>query len=234
MLRHLKILCGLILLAAAVEQASAFTIWGPLESFQTAALCYGTRYWYNPGFTVGTQPIAPGGVVYTEQGGPKIIWQGSRLNVPIITYAYDFNFLKYFGTDGVKAVDAAFAVLNKLPAASHASADLTEFIQQGNQQINYTARALEMLDLKSTVLQLMIEHMGLLGETHVFDIVGPTIGTCGSRGYQVAVRNYDPVTWNPSTYVNGTLYDFYILDGCASGSDFSDAMEEAFRGNPAG
>jgi hypothetical protein len=229
MLRHLKILSGVLLAASAVEQASAFTIWGPTESWQTAALCYGTRYWYSPGITVGQEPATPGGMTYTEQGGSKNYKEGARLNVPIITYAYDFNFLNYFGTDGVKAVDAAFAVLNKLPAASSASADLTEFIQQGNQQMNYTARALEMLDLKSTVLQLMIEHMGLLGETHVYDLVGPTIGTCGSRQYQVAVRNFDPITWNPSTYVNGTLYDFQIEDGCADGADFSDAMEEAFQ-----
>ncbi|MGA2540610.1 MAG: hypothetical protein ABSG78_03490 [Verrucomicrobiota bacterium] len=234
MLRHLKILSGVLLVAAAVEQAGAFTIWGPLETFQTAALCYGTRYWYSPGFVLGAQPTVPGGVSYIEQGGPKNFGEGSRLNVPTITYAYDYNFLKYFGVDGVKAVDAAFAILNRLPAVSKASADLTEFIQQGNQQVNYTARALEMLDLKSTVLQLMMEHMGLLGETHVFDIMLQTGPACGSYEYQVAVRNYDPITWNPSTYVNGTLYDFYILDGCASGAAFADAMEEAYQGDPSG
>ncbi len=228
MLRHLKILSGVLLAASVVEQASAFTMWGQTETWQTAALCYGTRYWYNPGIVVGQQPIAPGGMSYTEQGGPKNYKEGSRLNVPIITYAYDFNFVNYFGPEGIKAIDAAFAVLNKLPAVSKATANLTEFIQQGNQQVNYTARALEMLDLKSTVLQLMIEHMGLLGETHVFDLYAQ-IGSCGSYEYQVLNRNYDPITWNPSAYVNGTLYDFQILDGCEDGAAFADAMEVAFQ-----
>ena len=41
---------------------------------------------------------------------------------------------------------------------------------QGNQQINYTAQALGLTDLKSTVLSIMLEHMGLNGETHVWDL----------------------------------------------------------------
>src|ERR1039458_2653009 len=230
MLRHLKTWSAVLLVAALVQQAGAFTIFGPLESWQLPALSYGTRFWYSPQISTFNQPPSvPGNVPYTEPGGPKNFGAGSRLNVPIITYGFDYTFLDYYGTQGVKAVDAAFAVLNKLPPVSSASANLTEFIQQGNQQINYTARALSMLDLKSVVLQIMMQHMGLLGETHVFDLLGQG-GVCGAAWYQVGVRNYDPIyPWNPTTYVNGVNYGYFIEDGCTLGTPFAiaDAMEQA-------
>jgi len=236
MLRHLKPLTALLLIAllsviAAVPKGQAFTPWtSPMQTWQTAALCYGDRYWYNQNMITITNdqaPMLPGNVGYTELGGPAPnLLQGSRMNVGITTYAYDPTFIEYFGLEGEKAVDAAFAILNKLPTAS--SADLSKFITQGNQQVNYTARALSMLDLKSTVLQLMIEHLGLLGETHVFDLYGQTKITGCESAYLVTVDNYDPYTWNPSTYVNGTRYDYYIQDGCAANLAFADAMEETY------
>ena len=218
-----------MLVMTAVQQDWAFTGIGTTETWQTAALSYGTRYFYAPlPSTYNEVPFTPGNVPYTELGGPKNIQQFSRLNVGVLTYSYDFTFLNYFGADGVKAVDAAFAILNALPAASFASPNLTEFITEGNQQINYTARALSMLDMKSVVLQLMIEHMGLLGETHVFDLRAQN-GTCGAAAYDVVIRNFDPVTWNPSTYVNGTAYTYVIADNCTE----ADALEEA-SGQPGG
>ncbi len=238
MLRKLKLWCGLLIVlaiaAAAVHRLSAFTIWGQLEAYQTPALSYTTRFWYSVLSLSNQPPLIPGNGTYTEQGGPKDYGEGSRLNVPTITYAYDASFLTYFGPEGVKAVDGAFAILNRLPPVSSASPNLTEFIQQGNQQVNYTARALNMLDLKSTMLQILIEHMGLLGETHVFDILDQQVVNppCGSD-YFVGIRNFDPVTFNPSPYVNGTLYDFQIKDGCPAGTAIADALEEA-HGRPGG
>ena len=222
-----------MLVMAVVPQGWAFSLWGTTETWQTAALSYLTRYFYAPVPSPYNQaPVTPGNVPYTELGGPKNIQQGSRLNVAVITYGFDFSFLDYYGVDGVKAVDAAFAILNHLPAASAASADLSEFITDGNQQINYTARALCMLDMKSVVLQIMIEHMGLLGETHVFDLLGQG-GSCGAAYYQVGVRNFDPITWNPTTYVNGTDYGYVIADACMQGTAIADAYEVA-NGDPGG
>ncbi len=227
MLRHCKTFIALALVTAAVQLASAFTIFGPLETWQTAALSYGTRYWYSPNIaTYQVPPSVPGNVPYTEPGGPKNFGAGSRMNVPIITYGFDYTFIDYYGTAGIKAVDAAFAILNKLPAVSRASADLTEFVTQGNQQINYTARALSMLDMTSTVLQMMIQHMGLLGETHVYDLLGQG-GTCGAAWYEFGVRNFDPITYNPTTYVNGINYAWRIKDGCNIGTAIADVLEDA-------
>jgi hypothetical protein len=227
MLRHSKNLIALALGMMAAQAASAFSLLGPLESWQTAALSYGTRYWYSPNVvTYQGFPTVPGNVPYTEPCGTKDRFAGSRLNVPIITYGFDYTFLQYYGIAGMKAVDAAFAILNKLPPVSSTSADLSEFITEGNQQINYTARALSMLDLKSTVLQMMIQHMGLLGETHVWDLLGQG-GTCGAAWYDVGLRNFDPVTYNPTTYVNGVNYTFIVKDACSIGTAIADAWEVA-------
>jgi hypothetical protein len=197
MFRSFKTAVWVMVLLAAAGRALAFTIWGPAESWQTPAMDYLTRPVY------GT----------SELGGPKEFGEGSRLNVPIITYACDFTFLSYFGTDGAKAIDAAFNVLNAVPPASTIS--LSKYNTDGIEQVNYSAQAMGLVDLKSTMLAAMLEHMGLLGETHVFDLRNrvSTPATCVFQ-YYVINRNYDPVTFNPSYYVNGRLYSYYILELC--------------------
>ncbi len=201
---------GLTLACAAIQSASAFSVFGPPEAFETATLDYLTRYYYGND---------------TELGAPKNYGEGSRLNTPIVTYGYDITFLTYFGPKGVAAVDSAMAVLNALPAAS--SANLSSFLRAGNQQINYTAQALSLTDLKSTVLSLMIEHMGLTGETHVWDLRtrNPIPATTCGFVYSILNRNYDPVTFLPSSYVNGVNYSWVIWDGCSNAVAVADAIE---------
>jgi hypothetical protein len=200
-------------LALGVQRAAAFSMWGPVETWQTPALDYLNRNYFYGEF---------------ELGGTKNFGEGSRLNVPVITYAYDATFLDYFGANGVKAIDSAFAVFNRLPNVSSASANLHEFITQGNQQINYTAQALNMVDLKSVMMGLIIEHMGLIGETHVFDLHERTAiagAPACSFYYAVILRNFDPVTYDPTTYVNGQNYIYQINDACPVGTQVGDAFE---------
>jgi hypothetical protein len=189
-----------VAMAVVAQSASAFVLGGPFESWQVAALDY------NP--PIGFQDV--GAVSTTKNLGEE--W---RLNSPIITYGYDFSFLDYFGTNGVKAVDAAFAVFNRLPAVSRTSADLSEFLTEGNTRANQSAQALNLIDLKSFTMNLIIEHMGLKGETHVFDLRGrfSTPLPCVFN-YDVINRNFDPITWEPTHYVNGVLYTYEIIDGC--------------------
>jgi len=205
----------LALACAAIQSASAFSVFGPAEGWQVPTLDYVTRYYY---------PVPSIGDV--EIGGPKNYGQGSRLNTPIVTYGFDVTFLTYFGVKGVEAVDSAMAVLNALPAAS--ATVPSKFLMQGNQQINYTAQALDMTDLKSTVLSLMLEHMGLNGETHIWDLhtrnglTGPP--PCLFE-YVVLNRSYDPATYLPSSYVNGVNYTYQIWDGCPVSVAVADAIE---------
>jgi hypothetical protein len=218
MLRKITIGMCLLLGLTAAQHAGAFTLWGPLEAWQTGDLDYGDRYFY-------TVVELLSGLGSTENGGPKNFGEGSRLTTPIVTYGFDATFLDYFGSQGVAAVDSAMQVLNALPSAS--TANLANFLTDGNQQINYTAQALEMLDLKSTVMWLMAEHMGLLGETHVYDLLQRSHYDNAVCDYEYTVinRNYDPITYNPSTYVNGRGYYYQIWDGCSIGVAVGDAIE---------
>lgn len=219
-----KLTKGLLLALglAAAQHVSAFTLWGPLETWQTPDLDYSNpintpRYYY---FFV--EPSLDG----LELGGPKNFGEGSRLTTPILTYGFDDTFLDYFGEQGVAAVDSAFQVLNALPSSS--SANLDTFLTEGAVQINYTAQALELYDLKSTVLFLMAEHLGLMGETHIFDLGARQLYAATpacSYDYFVLTRNYDPVTYSPTYYVNGRLYGFNIWDGCTIGVNVGDAVE---------
>jgi len=218
MLQKLTKWMCLFLGLAAAQHASAFTLWGPLEVFQTADLDYGTRFYYQ-NVDIGTR------LDYQENGGPKNFGEGSRLTTPIVTYGFDNTFLEYFGAKGVAAVDSAMQVLNALPSAT--SANLANFLTDGNQQINYTAQALDLMDLKSTVMWLMIEHMGLEGESHVWDLqerakYGPP--ACDYT-YYVVNRNYDPVDYDATPYVNGRLYNYFIWDGCTIGVNVGDSIE---------
>ena len=222
LLKLIKRTCLLLALMVA-PHAGAFTLWGPVETWQTTDLDYSNpagsvRYYYfyvEPGFDG------------RENGAPKNFGEGSRLTTPIVTYGFDATFLDYFGAKGEAAVQSAFTVLNALPSAS--SAKLANYLTDGAEQVNYTAQAMELLDLKSTVLWLMAEHMGLMGETHVWDLAArahyDTV-TCDYE-YFVINRNYDPVTYNPTPYVNGRLYNYKIWDGCPVGVAVGDAIETA-------
>jgi hypothetical protein len=191
-----KILC-LLFLVTGLYQSKAFTMYGQLDNWQIPEV----------GFTFG------------EAGGSKIWGEEFRLNTPVITYGFDQTFLNYFGERGIKAVDEAFTILNRIPPTSRMSTNLTEFLTDDAQRTLPSAEALNLRDLKSTTLGLVIEHMGLAGEEHVFDLRKriSTPGTCQFI-YQVQLRNLDPipnVLIPPVTrYVNGTLYTYEIVDFC--------------------
>ena len=48
-------------------------------------------------------------------------------------------------------------------------------------------------------------------------------GTCTAASYDVLLRNFDPITWQPTAYVNGTYYSYRIVDNCT----VADALEDA-------
>ena len=64
-------------------------------------------------------------------GGPMRVNEGYRWNLPLITYAFDQSFINYFGADGMRAVDQAFAVFNSLPPMSKITTDGLSFYING-------------------------------------------------------------------------------------------------------
>ncbi|HAV62912.1 MAG TPA: hypothetical protein DCY13_11175, partial [Verrucomicrobiales bacterium] len=190
-----------------VQPASAFTLIGPAAPWQDATVQM------NVGSDVGT---------------PQVIDEEYRYNVPVLYYAIDGSFHDYFGARGVQEIDKAFKLLNDLPPASAMSDTLTEF-PLDTARLNFKAASLNLIDLKSTALALILEQIGLLEPTRFVWCLraftpGQDCQTTGIASYLIIKRNYDPVTWEPTSYVNGTLYTFRLILGpdCA----FGDAVEE--------
>jgi Putative Ig domain len=172
-----------------------------------------------------------------DNGAPKNIGEEYRRNTPVLYYTYDQNFLDYFGSNGVAAVDSAFAILNNAFTNNPTgvtngldgySASLSEFPQE-SQTINYQAQALGLLDLKSEALVMMMEQLGLAEpERFVWTLHQrylPPGGQCpANEEYLVVQRNFDIIN-SPlnqiqySSYINGTLYSYFIVELCTAPID---------------
>ena len=197
-------------LLVGFQSAFGFALIGPVnEPYQVVLIGYNLS---------GNDKIFGNGSA--DIGAPKDIGQGYRRTTPVMYYAMDANWLTYFGSNGVHAVDQAYAILNALPKASELSANLSEWPLEA-QRVNPTAQALLLLDVKSDALTLMMEQLGLAEpERYVWamhDRFLPAGGVCPvDEEYLIVKRNFDPVTYLPSSYVNGTLYTYIIDELCAT------------------
>ena len=202
--RILKRTIALCVLLGFLGQARAFSPLGPYETWMAADLGY----------------AGDNGQI----GGPMSLLSTFRWNVPVITYAYDESFIDYFGTNGIKAIDQAIAMITNLPPASQITNDANRLYIRGvpvpfrTQQINYGAQLGGLVDLKSYVMPFFLEEIGLTtSEQFVWTLrAAPTVG--GVHFYSVIKRNFDPITLTadhrprPSSYVNGALYTYVIED----------------------
>lgn len=193
MLRLIKHSFTCLLLVLAVRSASGFSMTGPILDWQTEELSYRSA-------------------TLVPFGGPRNLGEEYRWNLPRVYYAFDESFLNYFGSNGVVAVEAAFKILNDLPPVSSMSANLSEY-PLNTTRLNYRASALYLLDVKSTILRIMMEEMGLVSpERFVWTLRAHYhYPNDGPLEWMVIQRNFDPVTWEPSSYVNGTLYTYTIF-----------------------
>ena len=188
--QHLLGLMTALVVLAGGSVAQAFSLLGPFTPWQTSAIGYN--------------------LVATEQGGPMDIGEDYRVSLPFITYGFDESFLTFFGTAGVQAIDNAFQVLNSLPTASQIN--LASYPPGNAALLNFRAQTLGIRDLKSTVLALMVEQLGLANPvryTWTLRDVQPNFNNTATN-YWVVRRNFDPVSRFYSSYVNGTLYTYQI------------------------
>lgn len=210
----------LILLAAGAQAGWGFALLGPTgnggDAWQTAVIGY------NLGYEDESSPFSPGGPVFLgDIGGPKNIGEGYRRNVTTNYYAYDANFLGFFGTTGATAADGAFAIMNNLTNVESYSTNLSEF-PLNSQQFNYTAQSLFLTDIKSVTLHLLVEQMGLAQpERYTWTLserfVPPgcpltTLYLVLQRNYEISPTALNQVQYSP--YVNGVLYSYYIVENC--------------------
>ncbi|MGB8370587.1 MAG: hypothetical protein ACLPYZ_07965 [Limisphaerales bacterium] len=227
------------LLALGLQGAWAFSLGGPIGNNP------------NPSGGAGIQGDAWQVEIigYGEPGdlnAPKNLGEEYRRNVPTNYYACDANFLDYFGSNGVAAVDGAFAILNGLTNVDSYSASLSEFPLE-TRHLNYQAQALGLFDLKSWTLGAMIEQLGLCDPVrydwtlHDRVHIG-TVACPADMEYLVVQRNFDPFAGSPiagsqtvlslySPYVNNVLYSYYIEEICPAPGPVQ-AVTEPFSTDP--
>lgn len=200
-----------LVLALLASDARAFSLLGPYTSWQVNSLGYNR---------VG------------DIGGPMTLHEGFRWNVPTITYAFDSSFIKYFGPDGVRAANEAIAYFNDLDPANKISADLDEY-STSTLRYNYEAQALGLIDLKSTIMGMMMEELGFAEPVrYTFTLRNSTVTTVdmvARTNYSTIMLNYDPVSLQLSPYVNGTLYTFENVEIQGPPLDYADAREIAIN-----
>jgi hypothetical protein len=217
MLRNWKKLLAGAALFAALPWLAGFSLYGPGGAEGIAA-----KSWQlpaaNAGWDIGYN------IAGLDIGAPVAADEAYRWNIPEITYGFDEAFMRFFGTNGVKEIDKAIRIFNELPPVSRMSADLSEF-PLNTTHLNYEAAQLGLIDLKSVTLSLLVEHMGLGDSVRWVYALRERINFPGIGVYSVIRYNYDPVTLAPSSYVNGTLYTYHILE-IPPPVMFSDAVED--------
>ena len=195
-----------MLLASGLQTSWAFTGIGPVgnggDAWQAAAIGYGPP---------------------TSLVAPKNIGEEYRRNIVTNYYSFNANFLDFFGSNGVSAVQGSFAILNGVANVDSYSPGLTEFPLE-TRHLNYEAQALGLFDLKSWTLGAMMEQVGLgdpvewVWTLHDRIHVGSVACPVGME-YLVVQRNYD-ITSTPfnqlqySPYINNVLYTYYIDEFC--------------------
>ncbi|HUA67803.1 MAG TPA: Ig domain-containing protein [Candidatus Saccharimonadales bacterium] len=207
MLKLIKRFWWLALLAFGLQAVCGFTPIGPGigggklgDAWETPVIDYGLG---------------------TDVGTPKNIGEEYRRNTAVMYYGYNVNFLDYFGTNGMAAVDGAFTIMNNLSNVDAYSSSLSEF-PLDSQDYNLTAQALELTDLKSFTLNLLMEQMGLAQPERYTWTLRTRIDPPGcplTTTYVVTMRNFDTTTLPSeaiqySPYVNGTLYTYEIFEFC--------------------
>jgi hypothetical protein len=206
-LKLLAVIAVLSLLSAVAVQG--FALLGPLKPWQVERIGYDTQ---------------------GDIGGPMNPGEFYRVNVPVVTYAYDSSFLNYFGTNGIAAIETVMKFMNDLPPMSAITNDGEFFYINGlpvpmeTKFINFEARELGLLDIKATAWGHLLEEMGLNDpERWVWALRSRVIVPGPGTNYSIFKLNYDPITHAPSSFVNGQLYTYRIFDG----QTISDASESA-------
>ena len=165
---------------------------------------------------------------WDDLGGPKEAKNFYRWNMPKLTYAFDASFINYFGLEGRFAVNEAVAVLNDFfnnedytgVSALRIADSKHGFLGNYNTTwVNTTARNSQVLDIKSLTLGLLLNHLGV-GNPHrwAFSIHDATTNQANTMvNFRVRLRNYDPLTYRPTDFINGVQYSYRLVhDGTNS------------------
>ena len=207
-----SILASGILLFLTVGAARGFVMIGPITVPAEAVAVVG-------GANVSLN-------ITDDLGGPKEIDRFYRWNVPDLTYSFDDSFVRYFGLEGVNAVNDAVGVMNDFfePAdGSYKGVTSMDFARDGfvsnfnTTWLNTTAQNQQIIDLKSLVLGMLVNQMGI-GNPHRYAFTTRSIsqnGTGTEWSFNVRLNNFDPLTLMPTDVINGVTYSYRLIHDAA-------------------
>jgi hypothetical protein len=185
LLKHLLAAGACVVFAGS---AWGFSMQGPLAPWQTPRLGYDL----NPAL----------------YGGPMAITEEYRWSVPEAYYSFTPEFVQYYGQRGMDEIDKVFQQLNSLPSASSIYDELDTYPLR-SARVNHQAAALGLADLRSYFLSIALETMGLADPVRfVYTLRGRDTSIPEQTNYYVIRRNYDPVDWRTSPYINGQLWTY--------------------------
>jgi hypothetical protein len=203
-----------------------FSLLGQFDTWQTPDIGYGI------GIIISARE--------QDLGGPMNLGEEYRWNSPVLVYGFDTSFLEFFGEEGVRAVTNAIKVFNDLPRVSSLSPTLDaerNLFPRETLRYNYTAQQLGIVDVKSLVMSIVLEQLGLAApERYTYTLRARVVDADGIANYTIAQRNFDPVPVNPASpahqwrytytpYVNGTLYTYLVRHYRPPPVEFWDAQE---------
>ena len=202
-MNKIKLLLVGTLLLVGVESSLGFVMIGPMGAAEVAAA--GTDF-----------------NITDDLGGPKELKQFFRWNNPYLTYTFDSSFVRYFGLEGMDAVHDAFRVVNDffIPAdGSYDGVSSMDFARDGflsnynTTWVNTTAQNAQIIDIKSLTLGMLVNHLGV-GNPHryAFTVRGMSTNNTGTQvSFNVRLKNYDPLTWQPTDVINGVQYSYRLI-----------------------
>jgi hypothetical protein len=223
MVRMLKQILLVTLVVLSGTRAWSFALLGPNnEAFQVDTIGYNP----NPLYDV------------LDNTAVKNIGEEYRWNKPVLYYSVTENFWEFFGPNGVAAIDAAFNVLNE-SVTNLSSVNIDDFALDSRRE-NFLAQSLSLLDVKTAMLSMLVEQLGLAQpERYIWCLHNRYLtpgGQCPQdMVYDVIMRNLEPLTSTLeqvqySKYVNGTRYHYIITEYCdTQNSAIPDVLADAIE-----
>ena len=221
MFQLIKKILWILVLAFGLQTSWAFSLLGPDGTAPGVPAGFGDS-WEATVIGFG----GPDSTLDISPWGPKNIGEAYRRNTPVMYYACDANFLDFFGASGSDAIDQAFAIVSDtLTNVNAFSTALTEY-PLNSEAMNYQASALNLRDLKSQTMTMIMEQLGLTDPVRYvwclhnrFQEPNPPTPCPNFMEYEVVMRNFD-ITASPlnqlqySPYVNASLYSYNIEEFC--------------------
>ena len=159
-----------------------------------------------------------------DLGGPKELKTFFRWNTPDLTYSFDTSFVKYMGLEGMDAVHNVYGIMNDFFSnGDYDGVSRMDLVQHGfasnynSTWINTTAQNNQVIDLKSIALGMIVNHIGL-GNPHryAYIIRGIVPNPTGTQwNFNVRLRNYDPLSWQPTDRINSVQYSYRLIHDAA-------------------